>query len=220
MAFELPHNRKEISDEDILQDMRRVAGLCDGAVRQQDYREHGKYGVTTAIRRFGSWAKANDKAGIEKSVDRKISEVDLMKNLLMIWNSLGRAPAYSEVAKPNSKYAVDTYVRRYGSWRQALQAFVSWANDSGAELSEGEHQKPEKRRTPRQPSARLIMMVKDRDRYTCRACGRSPANDIGTKLHVDHIFPWSKGGETELDNLQTLCQDCNLAKGDGTTRSK
>ena len=32
------------------------------------------------------------------------------------------------------------------------------------------------------------------------------------ELHVDHIKPWSKGGETVLENLQTLCATCNLGK--------
>ncbi|MGE4613767.1 MAG: HNH endonuclease signature motif containing protein, partial [Planctomycetota bacterium] len=32
-------------------------------------------------------------------------------------------------------------------------------------------------------------------------------------IHVDHIVPLSKGGETTLDNLQVLCIDCNLGKG-------
>jgi len=33
-------------------------------------------------------------------------------------------------------------------------------------------------------------------------------------LHIDHVTPWSKGGETEMDNLQTLCEPCNLGKSD------
>jgi 5-methylcytosine-specific restriction endonuclease McrA len=32
-------------------------------------------------------------------------------------------------------------------------------------------------------------------------------------LHVDHINPWSLGGETTLDNLQVLCNACNIGKG-------
>ncbi len=32
------------------------------------------------------------------------------------------------------------------------------------------------------------------------------------QMHADHIRPWSKGGLTERENLQMLCEDCNLKK--------
>ena len=32
-------------------------------------------------------------------------------------------------------------------------------------------------------------------------------------IHFDHVIPWSKGGETTLENLQVLCLACNEAKG-------
>ena len=33
-----------------------------------------------------------------------------------------------------------------------------------------------------------------------------------TSMHGDHILPWSKGGRTNLDNLQMLCATCNIRK--------
>lgn len=51
-----------------------------------------------------------------------------------------------------------------------------------------------------------------RDGATCQLCGATPQD--GAKLHVDHILPWSKGGETVVENLQILCDKCNLGKGD------
>ncbi|RKY53653.1 MAG: HNH endonuclease, partial [Candidatus Neomarinimicrobiota bacterium] len=30
---------------------------------------------------------------------------------------------------------------------------------------------------------------------------------------ADHIIPWSKGGETTVENGQALCQRCNGSKG-------
>lgn len=49
-----------------------------------------------------------------------------------------------------------------------------------------------------------------RDGYHCRECG---ASNIETSLEVDHIIPVSQGGTDELENLQTLCRECNQAKG-------
>lgn len=61
-------------------------------------------------------------------------------------------------------------------------------------------------------TAKLRYEIIQRDGGRCCICGRSPAED-GVKLHVDHIIPVSKGGKTEASNLQTLCESCNLGKG-------
>lgn len=54
--------------------------------------------------------------------------------------------------------------------------------------------------------------VMKRDGFRCVICGMS-ARD-GAILHVDHIIPIAKGGKTEMSNLQTLCEKCNLGKSD------
>ncbi len=41
----------------------------------------------------------------------------------------------------------------------------------------------------------------------CLACGKK------TKLTVDHVIPVSKGGTSNIDNLQGLCFSCNSSKG-------
>lgn len=56
--------------------------------------------------------------------------------------------------------------------------------------------------------------VLKRDNYSCQICGAT-AKD-GAKLHVDHIIPVSKGGKTVMNNLQTLCERCNIGKSDKT----
>lgn len=70
----------------------------------------------------------------------------------------------------------------------------------------------ERTKNSRDPSKRLRFQVLVRDGFTCRYCGASPQKDTTVTLHIDHIIPWSKGGKTTLDNLQTLCADCNLGK--------
>ena len=54
--------------------------------------------------------------------------------------------------------------------------------------------------------------VLKRDNFRCTICGRG--QEDGVKLHVDHIRPVSKGGKTVMENLRTLCSDCNLGKRD------
>ena len=56
----------------------------------------------------------------------------------------------------------------------------------------------------------LRYKVLNNDNFKCVACGHSAVD--GAKLHIDHKLPFSLGGLTELNNLQTLCSDCNISK--------
>jgi len=51
------------------------------------------------------------------------------------------------------------------------------------------------------PWRRLVEAVKVRDKYTCQACGR-----VTEDGECDHRVPESKGGKTEMANLQWLCR--------------
>lgn len=53
--------------------------------------------------------------------------------------------------------------------------------------------------------------VFQRDKWKCVACGRGVHD--GAILQVDHIIPRSRGGSDRLENFQTLCNRCNLGKG-------
>ena len=74
-----------------------------------------------------------------------------------------------------------------------------------------------KRSMLRTPPAWLKREVYERDKYTCQHCGRRRPEVV---LHVDHIFPWTMGGTTELRNLQVLCSSYNLQKGAKPNRKR
>lgn len=65
-----------------------------------------------------------------------------------------------------------------------------------------------------------------RDDFTCQSCGLRPVttNKYGLEipdlslLAIDHIYPFVKGGKTELENLQVLCRRCNGKKRDNVPR--
>ena len=70
------------------------------------------------------------------------------------------------------------------------------------------------KKSTRAISDKLRYQVLKRDNFKCCACVASPAKDPSVELHIDHIIPWSKGGESTLKNLQTLCSKCNIGKSD------
>lgn len=202
-----------VSDEEILDDLRRVsAALGTPKITQALYREHGQFDDSNIGRRFGSWNKALVAAGLEVSVRNNIPDEELFENILTLWQHYGRQPRRAELAEPLSKISQSAYNRRFGSWVAALEGFVAYANSAEVPVPNRTDEQPGGRQTGRDPSLRLRFKVLSRDRFTCQGCGASPATSAGVELHVDHIVPWSRGGETVIENLQTLCSKCNLGK--------
>jgi hypothetical protein len=63
----------------------------------------------------------------------------------------------------------------------------------------------------------LRLLVNSPLRCANLECGKAPPE---VKLHIDHIFPASKGGGSKFENLRFLCQKCNLSKSARLVRSK
>ena len=100
-------------------------------------------------------------------------------------------------------------------------AVVLWAAETILTMLIKEHRKTKKKkeREKRRLEYQDRRMANDeehakvlrRDGFRCVKCGRG--REDGVKLHVDHIKPVSHGGKSVMDNLQTLCEDCNYGKG-------
>lgn len=210
----LPVSGQAVTDDQLLADLRRVAReLGKTTVGQKEYRRLGSYDDSTATRRFGSWNQALKASGLEIANEVNLSDSLLFENLLCLWTHYGRQPRRSELSRPPSTISQSAYRHRFGAWSAALRAFVEFANALDEEVADVPITIVSKRRTPRAPSLRLQFRILQRDRFSCRACGASPATNAQVQLHVDHIHAWSLGGETTFDNLQTLCATCNLGKG-------
>ena len=227
MDFVLRETLRGAPDETLLEELRRAAKLIGReTITMAQYERVGKTHPSTLQRRFGSWPNALTQAGLKQSRSRiGISNLDLLVNLKSVWEAIGRQPTYKEMTKPLSIYSAATYEKAFGSWTKSLTSFAAWVQ---ADVDQTQRQetdayvrqndlkrdlKPERKQIQRHVTDRLRFSILVRDGFRCTACGASPIDRLGVQLHVDHINPWSKGGETTLENLTTRCKTCNLGKG-------
>lgn len=225
---------KELSNSDLIAELRRVHALVGKDwLTADDFNAHSVTSEEAIRHRFGTFRRGLDAAGIPNHPfkTRQSTNRRCFENIAEVWTHYGRPPTYREMFDPPSRIQGKTYVTRWRTWRKALAAFVEWANadeqdgpESDSALLEtteritqqqlenptGPRLSPEDRH---EVPLKLKWKVHLRDRFRCLACGKSPANDITVELHADHILAWADGGKTVLENLQTLCQNCNLGKG-------
>ncbi|MDN5797208.1 MAG: HNH endonuclease [Intrasporangium sp.] len=212
------------SADDMIEELQRVAAIVGRSViTRAEFLQHAEIiGERAIINRFGSWKAALESAGLELSaMGRRWSDEDYFENLLDVWTHRGRAPSYAQMNEPPSRITNGAYAAKFGSWGKAKLAFVERVNND-IELVQRETTLPRvpslTQPKPRQEDQRHIPIglryqVLRRDRFRCVTCGRSPASDLHCVLHVDHTVPFSRGGKTTLENLRSLCAECNVGKG-------
>ncbi len=218
----------KLSNDELIAELKRVHSLVRKTyLTTDDFNRHSITSEDAVRSRFGSFRKGLEVAGIAPRPYklRQCTDAQCFENLATVWTHFGRAPQYREMFEPPSEIQGKTYVERWGTWRKTLVAFVEWANsesDPAETIPEADKstmeakpvmEKPLTEANCREIRPGLRFRVFQRDRFRCVACGRSPATHLNIALHADHILAVANGGKTTLENLQTLCQDCNLGKG-------
>ena len=227
MNFEVNLRGQQATDEELLKDLIEVHTKSVSLGKKMStrlYDKFGKFSSVTIASRFGSWNEALQRSGLPITEQKNISEEELLRNIAEVWIANGHQPTFRDMRRIPSKFHASTYRVRFGSWNRALLIFSDYIRsespDFDAPPRSGEVSLKEKRndtkiirRTKRDISYRLRFAILLRDGFRCMSCGRSPVTTPGVELHIDHIQPWSEGGETIPENLQTKCKDCNLGKG-------
>ncbi len=191
----------------------RIASTCKGS---------------TVLSRFGTWEKAlkSTRYALKsrpKKSQIKIPNEELFAELERIWHKLGHRPSRAEWDSLMPKYSYTTYKTRFNGRVNACVKFIEYKGPSSAQK---EKEKTSSTISKKQPKNKIIPSIAKRnipdklrvkvfqkDNFKCVYCDRSPATHKRIYLHVDHIVPFSRGGKTILENLQTLCQKCNWGKG-------
>lgn len=215
----LSKNREEI----LASIVATVAKLNKSTLTIREFEAHTGLSAGPVRRLFGSWKHALEAAGMVQSpLAKRYTDEQCFENLLNVWTYYGRPPQHDEMNRAPSQVGSKAYVRRWDTWRKALQAFVQRVNKGETYTPPSQqiltqsptsdsHSVPD--RGSREIPLALRYYVLKRDNFRCVTCGASPAITPSVMLHIDHIHPWSLGGATVADNLRTLCQHCNLGKG-------
>jgi hypothetical protein len=217
---------RELTDPELLQELVRISlivGRKDLVV--DDINSHSLVGENIFAARFGTFSAALLKAGLEvRPKSRRYTDEECYENLYAVWEHYGRKPTFREMNSLPSVVGSEAYKVRFERWSLAIQSFLERVNQDSdrIDISNSEavitelptdlslEKLPAE---PRKVPLGLRFKVLVRDRYRCVLCGDNPPKNPDCSLHVDHILPWSKGGKTEIENLRTLCQPCNIGRG-------
>lgn len=103
----------EVSDEDLISDLRQSAAEHGGSLSFRAYDNYGTYGAATVQRHFGSWNDGLKKAGLD--INRKYWEpVGVLKELRRTTDD-NIAPSQREL-RANETVSVDTVQNQFGRW--------------------------------------------------------------------------------------------------------
>ncbi|MBI4039509.1 HNH endonuclease [Candidatus Daviesbacteria bacterium] len=232
----------KIPREKVIAELEKVAKHFNYTdFKQDDFDKIADISYYKVYREFGSWENALKflvehfkKQDIDfKLTTRRSSYTvqEMFDEMERIWVQLGHRPSRDEWVASNPRISYDSIYRRFGSWTEACLKFIEYKSGGAipevVEVSEVRSEAKldnaiankdidEKRVVEKTRTVPLSVRIKvlSRDNFRCVFCGKSPATDIGTRLHIDHVIPFSKGGTNVAENLQTLCEECNLGKSD------
>lgn len=92
MKYVLTNNHRNVSNNDLLDDIKEVAKkLQKCTLTVAEYNKNGKYSPNTFYRRFGSWAKVLEQAGLDIDFKNiKISREEYISDLKKVAKALKR----------------------------------------------------------------------------------------------------------------------------------
>lgn len=181
-GFHFVKRRPTATDEELRDDLERVARKVGRTPSQGDYHKHGLYSPAVVARHHGStWKTARDHyLGLSEKESRAVSrrrsrppdiaDEKLLADLRRVARELGRRPSQSEY-KRRGRYAMATLARRFGGIRGAVER---------AGLAFGPIPRPHKtKRTSHPTDAELTSRLTDAEllsdfRRVAKVVGRRP----------------------------------------------
>ncbi len=141
-----------------------------------------------------------NKTGLDEKKFKKI-EKNLIENIKYTDN-VYKIRAHVIVYFLNKDYTILNKKDRYIFYDEIIQIYEEW--------KQGKKYNESTKKERKLMNYSLRKEVLKRDGYKCCICGKTEKD--GIRLEIDHIIPVSKGGQSTISNLQTLCSSCNAKK--------
>jgi hypothetical protein len=217
--YTIDRMRTRFSKPEIAESLQRYAkthGVETFGMRDYDKWDQHILSSARILVAFGSWGKALQAAGLRAERSYGLDLKEMVVAFKACWRQHGSAP---------SKRQLETYLDqhkypfRWSSYKGVWGGLGCLATlivkaEKGLISPNELHQRRSNQSIRHPISLKLRIAVLKRDKYRCVKCGASPKVDKRVRLQVDHILPVAKHGSNSLDNLQTLCFDCNQGKKD------
>ncbi len=113
---------EDTSDEAVLAELRRVAALIPGTrLTRRAFNAQSRIKSSAVERRFGSWSEATRKAGLTGALP-DYSDSAILADLRRVSESCPSEQLTSEFYSAQGQYSPSCLKRRFGGWREALDA--------------------------------------------------------------------------------------------------
>ena len=148
-----------------------------------------------------------------ETIDSKASMLFKQENIQLVYSQLIREKQKA-IIKNTSKINSDLIFKidKYKNENETIIEFIENAilkSLPKEALSQEELKEINRRRKIRDTTRYAVL---ERAGFKCQCCGSKPLKNNDVILHIDHIIPHSLGGSNNVDNLQVLCDKCNLSK--------
>ncbi len=226
-AAELETNHEnEIPEEELLRSLRNLADELGHAPLFEEMDRYGKYSGHSYLRRFGSWPKAKEAAGLnpQTTTSRRISREELVAEMVELENRLDKTPSQKDM-REHGRYSHRPYYREFDSWEHAHEVagidpeydFGTPDVDLTVELQ---------RLADKLDSTPTIAELEEHGKFSAfpylrafgswndalRAAGLSVNKEHGVlDGELDYGPNWSKQRKLALERDGYVCQDCGIS---------
>lgn len=116
-----PNSRNNLSSEQLLQELERVASTLGEPPTKDEFDRTGRFCSATYVNRFGSWNAALEAVGCKPSRVYNPCPEALLEELKRVGDVPDNPPVSTEEVA-SEKYSISTFERTFGSWNNALRA--------------------------------------------------------------------------------------------------